>query len=220
MARGLTPGHGPLRLSGARVGAGSDHPGVFQSAFDLLSQPPEAYLIVFAIALGDGVFPLFPSESIVIVAGLLSVVGDLSLGWVVVAGALGAFAGDNISYALGRFIGRPAQERFLNGERSQRGLAWARGQLAERGGLVIIVARYVPGGRTAATFTAGLTHYSYPRFAAFDTIAAVSWATYAALLGYFGGRFFEHHVWAALLLAFGIAAGVTLGVEGVRRWRK
>jgi membrane protein DedA with SNARE-associated domain len=209
-----------VRLSGARVGAGSDHPRVFQSAFDLLSQPPEAYLIVFAIALGDGVFPLFPSESIVIVAGLLSVVGDLSLGWVVVAGALGAFAGDNISYALGRFIGRPAQERFLNGERSQRGLAWARGQLAERGGLVIIVARYVPGGRTAATFTAGLTHYSYPRFAAFDTIAAVSWATYAALLGYFGGRFFEHHVWAALLLAFGIAAGVTLGVEGVRRWRK
>jgi membrane protein DedA with SNARE-associated domain len=209
-----------LRLSGAEDGAGSNHPRVFQSAYDLLSQPPEAYLIVFGIALGDGVFPLFPSESIVIVAGLLSVVGDLSLGWVIVFGAVGAFAGDNISYALGRFVGRPAQERFLNGERSQRTLTWARGQLAERGGLVIIVARYVPGGRTAATFTAGLTHYSYPRFAGYDTIAAVSWATYAALLGYFGGRFFEHHVWAALLLAFGIAGCVTLAVEGVRRWRK
>ena len=220
MSPGLTPGHGRLRLSDAEGGAGSNHPGVFQSAYDLLSQPPEAYLIVFAIALGDGVFPLFPSESIVIVAGLLCVVGDLSLGWVILAGALGAFAGDNISYALGRFVGRPAQERFLNGERSQRGLAWARRQLAERGGLVIIVGRYVPGGRTAVTFTAGVTHYSYPRFAAYDTIAAATWATYAALLGYFGGRFFEHHVWAALLLAFGIAAGVTLGVEGVRRWRK
>jgi membrane protein DedA with SNARE-associated domain len=209
-----------LRLSDAEGGAGSNHPRVFQSAFDLLSQSPEAYLIVFAIALGDGVFPAFPSESIVIVAGLLCVVGDLSLGWVILAGALGAFAGDNISYALGRFVGRPAQERFLNGERSQRALAWARRQLAERGGLVIILGRYVPGGRTAVTFTAGVTHYSYPRFAGYDTIAAASWATYAALLGYFGGRFFEHHVWAALLLAFGIAAGVTLGVEGVRRWRK
>jgi membrane-associated protein len=209
-----------LRLSAAESGAGSNHPGVFESAFDLLSQPPEAYLIVFAIALGDGVFPLFPSESIVIVAGLLSVVGDLTLGWVILVAGLGAFAGDNISYALGRFVGRPAQERFLTGERSQRALAWARGQLAERGGLVIIVARYVPGGRTAATFTAGLTHYSYPRFAAFDTIAAATWATYAALLGYFGGRFFEHHVWAALLLAFGIAGCVTLGVEGIRRLRK
>jgi membrane protein DedA with SNARE-associated domain len=195
-------------------------PGVFQSAFDLLSQPPEAYLIVFAIALGDGVFPAFPSESIVIVAGLLCVVGDLSLGWVILAGALGAFAGDNISYGLGRFVGSPAQERFLNGDRSQRALAWARRQLAERGGLVIILGRYVPGGRTAVTFTAGVTHYSYPRFAGYDVIAAATWATYAALLGYFGGRFFEHHVWAALLLAFGIAGCVTLGVEAVRRWRK
>ena len=123
-----------------------------------------------------------------IVAGLLCVVGDLSLGWVILAGALGAFAGDNISYALGRFVGRPAQERFLNGERSQRALAWARGQLAKRGGLVVILGRYVPGGRTAVTFTAGLTHYSYPRFAGYDVIAAVTWATYAALLGYFGGR--------------------------------
>jgi membrane protein DedA with SNARE-associated domain len=192
---------------------------VFQSAFDLLSQPPEAYLIVFAIALGDGVFPLFPSESVVIVAGLLSVVGELSLGWVILAGALGAFAGDNISYALGRFIGGPAQERYLNGERSQRALTWARGQLARRGGLIVILGRYVPGGRTAVTFTAGLTHYSYPRFAGYDVIAAVTWATYAALLGYFGGRFFEHHVWAALLLAFGIAGCVTLAVEGVRRLR-
>src|SRR5215210_8000662 len=98
MSRGLSLGRGlrghvlgtvpgtwlfaPLRR---RAGAGSNHPRVFQSAFDLLSQPPEAYLIVFAIALGDGVFPLFPSESIVIVAGLLSVVGKLSLGWVILA---------------------------------------------------------------------------------------------------------------------------------------
>ena len=52
--------------------AGSNDPGVFESAFDLLSQSPEAYLIVFALALGDGVFPAFPSETALIVAGLLS----------------------------------------------------------------------------------------------------------------------------------------------------
>jgi membrane-associated protein len=190
---------------------------VFQSAFDLLSEPPEAYLIVFALALGDGVFPAFPSETALIVAGLLSVVGDLSLGWVIAAGAAGAFAGDGISYALGRFVGRPAQRRFLDGKRARVALAWAEGQLERRGGLVIVVARYVPGGRTAATFTAGLTHYSYARFAAYDAFAAISWATYASLLGYFGGRFFHDHVWIALLLAFGIAGGVTVAVEGARR---
>ena len=90
-------------------------PDVFHSAFDLLSQPPEAYLIVFALALGDAVVPVLPSEAALITAGLLSVVGDLTLGWVIAAGALGAYCGDGISYALGRFVGRPFQERFLTG---------------------------------------------------------------------------------------------------------
>jgi membrane-associated protein len=193
---------------------------VFESAFDLLSESPEAYLIVFALALGDGIFPAFPSETGLILAGLLSVVGDLQLGWVIAAGALGAFAGDSLSYALGRFVGRPAQRRFLDGRRARAALEWASSQLQVRGGMVVIVGRYIPGGRTAATFTAGMTHYPYRRFLAFDAVAAVTWAAYASLLGYFGGRFFHHHVWAALLLAFGAAAAVAFAIEGVRRWRR
>ena len=178
-------------------------PDVFHSAFDLLSQPPEAYLIVFALALGDAVVPVLPSEAALITAGLLSVVGDLTLGWVIAAGALGAYCGDGISYAIGRYVGRPFQERFLTGNRTERALT-----------------RYVPGGRTAATFTCGITHFPYPRFAAFDALAALSWAVYASALGYFGGRFFENHAWVALIVAFGIAGVLTLAVEGVRRLRR
>ena len=85
---------------------------------------------------------------------------------------------------------------------------------------MLIVGRYVPGGRTAATFTCGVTHYPYTRFVAFDAIAAVSWAVYASVLGYFGGRFFENHAWVALLVAFGIAGLLTVAVEGVRRLRR
>ena len=193
---------------------------MFDSVLHLLSEPPEAYVIGFVLALGDGVFPAFPSESGLIVAGLLCVVGDLSIGWVIAAGAVGAFLGDTVSYLLGRYVGRPAQRRFLNGERATQAREWASGQLASRGGTVVIVARYIPGGRTATTFTAGLTHFPYSRFALFDAVAAITWAIYGTLLGYFGGRFFENHVWAALLLAFGLAAGLTVAVEGVRRARR
>ena len=84
----------------------------------------------------------------------------------------------------------------------------------------MIVGRYIPGGRTAATFTAGLTHYPYGKFLAFDAVAAITWAAYASLLGYFGGRFFHDHVWAALLLAFGAAIAVAFAIEGVRRLRR
>lgn len=193
---------------------------MFHSVFHLLSNPPEAYVIVWALALGDSVVPILPSEAALITAGLLSVVGELTLGWVILAGAVGAFCGDSLAYALGRFVGRPFQERFLEGDRAQRALAWSRGHLEERGGLVLIVGRYVPGGRTAATFTCGVTHYPYGRFVAFDAIAAVSWAVYASVLGYFGGRFFQDHAWVALLVAFGIAGLVTLAVEGIRRLRR
>jgi membrane-associated protein len=192
---------------------------VIHSAFDLLSQPPEAYAIIWALALGDAVVPLLPSETALITAGLLSVVGELSLGWVIVAGAVGAFCGDSLSYGLGRFLGVPFQQRFLRGERTERALSWSRRQLDERGGLLLIVARYIPGGRTAATFTCGITHYPYARFALFDGIATTSWAVYAASLGYFGGRAFRDHPWLALVVAFAIAGGLTLAVEGIRRLR-
>jgi membrane protein DedA with SNARE-associated domain len=192
---------------------------VIHSAYDLLSQSPEAYVIVFAFAFLDVLVPVVPSETALITAGLLCVVGELSLGWVIAAGALGAFLGDNTSYALGRFVGRPVQQRFLDGQRARQALAWARRQFETRGGLVIIAGRYVPGGRTATTFTGGIIHYSWPKFVAFDVIAAVAWATYAAVLGYVGGRFFAHHAWVALLVAFALAGLVTLAVEGVRRLR-
>ena len=193
---------------------------MFESVFHLLSNAPEAYLIVWALALGDSVVPILPSEAALITAGLLSVVGELTLGWVIVAGALCAFCGDSIAYGLGRFVGKPFQERFLQGDRARRALHWSGGQLEERGGLVLIVGRYVPGGRTAATFTCGVTHYPYGRFVAFDALAATSWAVYASVLGYFGGRFFENHAWVALLVAFGIAGLLTVAVEGVRRLRR
>jgi membrane protein DedA with SNARE-associated domain len=66
------------------------------------------------------------------------------------------------------------------------------------------------------TLTAGLTRFPRRRFAVFDAIAAVIWAGYAALLGYFGGQAFEHQPWKGLLVALGIAFAVTLGTELVR----
>jgi len=132
-----------------------------------------------------------------------------------------AFVGDNTTYALGRWVGQPVVDRFFSGERAQQRLAWAKGFLSDRGSYVLIVARFVPGGRTATTFTAGLVHMRWlMRFVPFILIAAVLWAVYGALLGYLGGRLFENHPLYALLVAFGIATTVAGAVEGARWLRK
>ena len=135
-------------------------------------------------------------------------------------GAAGAFLGDNTSYAAGRFLGRPVQQRLFGGQKARRRLEWAKGFLKERGGYVFVVARFIPGGRTATTFTAGLVRFRWlMRFVPFVFLAAILWSGFGTLVGYFGGRVFEDQPIYAVLLAFGIAAAITAAAEVWRRVR-
>ena len=175
-----------------------------------------AYAIVFVLAVLDAVVPVVPSETAVITAGVVASAGDLNLGLIIAAAAAGAFIGDNSAYLIGRRFGTRVKERFFSGEKARRRVAWAETQLGKRGGELIVVGRFIPGGRTAVTLSAGTLRYPWPRFVLFDAVAALGWATYASLLGYLGGRAFEDAPWKGLVLAIGIAFAVAGGVELVR----
>ena len=175
-----------------------------------------AYAIVLFLAFLDAFFPVVPSETVVITAGVVASKGDLELVPLIVAAAAGAFLGDNTSYLIGRRFGTRIMDRFFRSEKSRSRIDWAERQLTERGGELILVARFIPGGRTAVTLSAGSLEYPWRRFAVFDAAAALTWALYAALLGYFGGRTFEDEAWKGLVLALVIAFGVAGGIELVR----
>jgi membrane-associated protein len=176
-----------------------------------------AYAILFVLALLDALVPIVPSETSVITAGVVAAAGDLSLPLVVAFAAAGAIAGDNTAYFVGRRFGTRISERFFSGEKGSKRIAWAHGQVEERGGELIVIARFIPGGRTVVTLSAGMLEYPWRRFLAFDVAAGVTWALYAALLGYFGGHAFEEQPWKGLLLALGIAFAVTGAIE-LARW--
>lgn len=175
-----------------------------------------AYAVVLALALIDALLPIVPSETSVITAGVVAASGAINLVAVIVAAACGAFAGDNAAYLIGRRFGPRAAARFFRGKRGKQSLDWAEDQLSKRGGELIAVARFIPGGRTAVTLSAGTVGYPWPRFATYDAVAAVVWALYASLLGYFGGAAFEGAAWKGLLLALGIAFGMAGVIEAVR----
>ncbi|HUQ22691.1 MAG TPA: DedA family protein [Gaiellaceae bacterium] len=194
---------------------------MFQSFVDAVSGSDWSYLIVFAIAMLDAFFPLVPSEATAIVAGNVAASGGLAVELVIPCAAAGAIVGDNISFAIGHFFGKRVERRFFSGEKSQKRLAWAQRMLDERGGMLIVIARFIPGGRTATTFTAGFVEtYPWRRFLLFDAIAGVIWGSYCVLLGYFGGKTFEEQPWKGLLLAFAVAIAVTAVVELVRHLRR
>lgn len=178
-----------------------------------------AYLGILLLSLLDGFFPVVPSESSVITAGVFAANGSLSLPLVILVAAVGAFAGDHISYFIGRGFGGRLLSRMKPGTRRHIALLWARKAITERGGLILVVARYIPGGRTAITLTMGSMAYPLRRFSFFAAIAATSWAIYSALIGYLGGVAFEKEPLKGLLFGLGLALAVTAIVEALRYFR-
>ncbi len=190
---------------------------MLESLTSLISGSPWTYAIVLGFAAGDALFPFFPSETAAIAAGVLAGAGDLSILFVVGAAAAGAFIGDNGSYAVGRTAGQTITRPLFRGEKGRERRHWAERTLDERGGYLLVAARFIPGGRTAATLTAGVTGMAWTRFLRFTAVAAVIWASFAAGLGYLGGRAFEEQPLLGLGAAVAVAATITLGVELVRR---
>jgi membrane-associated protein len=193
---------------------------VFEWLTSEVSNNPVTYLIVFGAAATDVLLPVIPSETIVIAASVLAGQGELLIWLIVPAAALGAFLGDNVSYWLGRRLGDPVARRFFGGEKARARLDWAEAAIRKRGVFLIVIGRFIPGGRTATTFAAGTLEMPYRRFLLADAAAAIVWAVYVSMLGYLGGASFEDNLWLPLLIALAVATLVAVAAEAWRRFQR
>jgi membrane-associated protein len=180
--------------------------------------------VIFTIAYLDSVIPIVPSETCVIIggvsAGLAGAERPYPLIAVIVCGAIGAFLGDNTAYTLGRKLGPWFERRAARKPKTAAKMEWAKTQIQERGGLLLITGRFIPGGRTVLTLSSGITAQPRKWFMSWIAIASVIWATYASLLGFIGGKTFEDNHTKAFLVAFGLALSVTVLIEVVRHFLK
>lgn len=192
------------------------------SAFDFLkeySSSPWFYPIILAVAFLDSFFPVVPSETMVIIGGVSAGLGQLEWPIVALLAAGGAFLGDNFAYYIGVFFSERLQRRYNKSDKGRQRLRWAQHQIENRGGNLLITARFIPGGRTIVTLTCGITGQSRRWFMKWSAIAAVIWGLYATLLGFIGGKSFEDNHTKAFLTAFSIAIVATVLVEIVRHFR-
>lgn len=168
------------------------------------------YPLTFLMSLIDAIFPVVPSESIIIATSTTSVqTGSPILILIFIAGATGAWCGDQIAYLIGsRFDVR--KWGLFTRPKARAALDWAEHQLERRGTTFIIAARFIPMGRVAVNLTAGALRYPHRRFMGVDAVAVSIWAGWGIALGTIAGSIFpEDNLLVSIVV--GVVAGTVLG---------
>ena len=179
-----------------------------------------SYAIAIVLPALDAILPVLPSETAVITLGVATAgSADPRIALLVACCAAGAFLGDNLCYLLGRRFAPWIERRFFRSEKGAKRRAWAERSLERYGMPLIVVCRFIPGGRTAVMLSCGIIRYDRRRFIIATAIAGVIWASYSFFIGRLGGKAFEDKPWAGLLLAFGGTLAVSGLIELVRRIR-
>jgi membrane-associated protein len=176
-----------------------------------------SYLVAFGLPCFDAVIPILPSETVIIAFGVASAgSSEPRIFLILLCAAAGAWAGDNLAYLIGWRFGPWATRRFFSSEKGAARRDWAERSLHRFGIGLIIVCRFIPGGRTAVTLSCGLIRYPWRRFAIATAVAAVIWASYAFFAGRVGGKAFQDRPVVGFAVAFGGVLVISGLVELIR----
>lgn len=178
------------------------------------------YFWIIPAVLGDAIFPLVPSEMIVITGGALSADGRASIFLVLLLAAVASWVGDMVVFQLFRRRLSHVLDRWRWGRRVHRGIHEA---IAKAGRTTtygtIIGARFIPGGRLATSAAAGIASVSVRGFSLCAGLGAILWACWLVGLGYFTGSATRLPFWASSLIGvmLGLVVGAAVGIIATRR---
>ena len=176
-----------------------------------LTGSPWIYAAVALSVLFDVFVPVLPSGVLVIAASTAAAGTSATAGQIphdvpdimvlILSAATASVLGDLVAYRLA----------WLGGERLARAIARSRrltiaqerlgSALSRGGGVLVVIARFAPAGRSVVSLGAGAAHRRVREFLPWSALAGVAWAGYSVGLGYLGGQW---------LGATWLAAGVSV----------
>ncbi|MEU8955489.1 VTT domain-containing protein [Streptomyces sp. NPDC048518] len=191
-----------------------------------LTGSPWIYAVVALSVLFDVFVPVLPSGVIVIMSATAAAAAGTGTGHVpravpdilvlTLCAATASVLGDMVAYRLawrgGERLDRAiARSRRLTSAQERLGTALAKG-----GGILVVIARFAPAGRSIVSLGAGAAHRKVREFLPWSALAGVAWAGYSVALGYFGGQWLGA-TWLAtgvsLLALFAAGAGAAFLVR-------
>ena len=140
------------------------------------------FLIIFAET-GFVITPFLPGDSLIFAAAAFAAKGVLNPWMLFSVMTTAGILGDGINYAIGDYIGPRVFSddiKFLKKEHLDK----AHDFFEKYGGKAIILARFMPIIRTFVPFVAGAGSMTYPKFALYNVIGAISWVGLFTFLGY------------------------------------
>jgi membrane-associated protein len=183
-----------------------------------------AYSVIAALVFGEtAVFLGFvlPGEAAVVLGGVLASRGHLSLALLVAVVVVTALTGPMVGYEVGKRMGdRLFAARALR--RVPGGPDRARNALRDRGGLAVLLGRFLAIVRAVMPAAAGAVRVPYRTFVVYNVAGGIIWGVGYCLLGYLAGSAYsviESRVGAGLAVAVAVAVVAAAAVWALRRHR-
>jgi membrane protein DedA with SNARE-associated domain len=182
-----------------------------------------SYIGIVGLVFLDAVCPVFPGETTLNAASTLAAQGTLDLLPVIIAGALGAVAGDSALYWIARLFSRRLSAQVEKARRNDK-VASALDLLGDSAPLLLIAGRFVPGVRFVVNSTFGISKLPYRRFLLWSAIGGALWSVYTCLLAYAIGTALADFPLASIVISGAITtiavAAVLWKLRHDRRQRK
>ena len=183
-----------------------------------------AYAVIAALVFGEtAVFLGFvlPGEAAVVLGGVLANRGHLSLAVLAAVVVVTAVTGPMVGYEIGRRMG---DRLFATGamRRVPGGPERARSTLRDRGGLAVLLGRFVAIARAVMPAAAGAVRVPYRTFTLYNVTSGIVWGVGYCLLGYLAGSAYtaiEKQVGTGLAIAVAVIVVAAVVVFAVRRHR-
>lgn len=172
------------------------------------------FLVVFAASVG---LPVPALVTLIIVGGQMASSSSPDLAIAFGSALAGALLGDIVWYWLGARYG----ERLLAGF-ARWGIpvpaVWKEEEAVRRGGMMLLIARFVPGLSTVAAPLAGVSHLRASYFLGYDALGSSLWIALGLILGISFSHELDQmvvliHQMGQVLLAGGAAVVLLLGAR-------
>ncbi|MEU6278381.1 VTT domain-containing protein [Streptomyces populi] len=177
-----------------------------------LTGSPWIYAVIAVSILLDVFLPVLPSGVLVITAATAAAGSATATGAVprsvpdilalVLCAATASVLGDLVAYRLAWRGGDRLDRVIARSRRLTRAQERLGEVLARGGGVLVVVARFAPAGRSVVSLGAGAAHRRVRDFLPWSVLAGLAWAGYSVALGYFGGQWLGA-TWLATAVSVG-----------------